>query len=45
MAFIPNTEVFEIEDIDKNIKLNSPEFKAFLVRLRQIINNMPFQQT
>lgn len=37
-AFIPIIEVFEIENL-KQIDINSPEFKDFLVRLRQIFNN------
>jgi len=37
-AFVPTTESFEIEDLD-SIDINSPEFKDFLVRLRQILNN------
>jgi len=36
--FVPLTEVFEIENLDQ-IDINSPEFRDFLVRLRQIFNN------
>lgn len=38
-SFLPTTQIFDIENLD-NIKLNSPEFKDFLVRLRHIINEM-----
>lgn len=38
-AFLPTTEIFEIEDIE-NISINSPEYKDFLVRLRYAINNI-----
>lgn len=38
-AFLPLTEVFEIEDLDK-IDINSAEFRDFLTRVRNIINNM-----
>jgi len=38
--FLPITQIFEIENLDQNIKINSPEYKDFLVRLRQILNLM-----
>jgi len=38
-AFIPTTEPFEIENLERNLTINSPEFKDFLVRLRQILND------
>jgi len=38
-AFLPTTTIFEIEDI-QNISINSPEFKDFLIRLRQSVNNL-----
>lgn len=38
-AFLPTTEIFEIENLE-NININSLEYKDFLVRLRQIINNI-----
>jgi len=37
-AFVPLTEIFEIENLGQ-IDINSPEYKDFLVRLRQILNN------
>jgi len=37
-AFVSLTEIFEIENLGK-IDINSPEYRDFLVRLREILNN------
>jgi len=37
-AFVELTNIFEIENLDK-IDINSPEYRDFLVRLRQILND------
>lgn len=38
-AFLPTTDVYDVGVI-QDINVNSPEFKEFLVRLRQSINNV-----
>jgi len=39
-SFVATSNVFDIQNLDQIKKLDSPEFKNFLVRLRNAVNNM-----